>query len=131
MGWKKPEKQTRALKTYTTIFTSGNSVAQSVVDSLLLQVKKWSVENILVVGFRFPASDELMAIEDSLSGFDEKKLKTAFIRNGGTWLSFEKGKYHTYDGSHLGADEAKRFTEDIVMAITPYLKKENKKWIFP
>jgi hypothetical protein len=121
MSWKKPEKQNSALRGYRTQF-SKNKVSLSVIDSLYLQVKYWADTNILVFGFRFPASNELMAVEDSLSGFDEIKLKTGFIQKGGIWLNFEKGKYHTYDGSHLRTEAAIRFSNDLALEIKSYLE---------
>ncbi|MCA9296705.1 MAG: hypothetical protein KC983_09305, partial [Phycisphaerales bacterium] len=90
-----------------------NTVQPDAVDRLLERVRAWSDDGIRVFALRMPISDGLRAQEDLHSGMDWHAFTSRFTRMGGHWLEVDPAAYETYDGSHLPADEALRFSADI------------------
>jgi len=108
-GWiasnKIPEDTTEAFDSYTKFF-SVNKVSNEMIRGFCLQTKLWVEKGILVYAFRFPTSEGMKNIEDSLSGFNEELLSEEFADAGGKWLEIDTNYYHSYDGSHLDKHSA-------------------------
>ncbi len=96
---------------------SGNTVSASAIENLLEAVHRWRERGIEVYGIRMPLGGALRETEDELSGIDWPGLVAAFNAAGGTWIDLPLEGYETYDGNHLLADEARRFSFDLGRAI--------------
>ncbi len=87
-----------------------NAVDDDVVIGLLETVRRWSADGMTVFGFRPPIAGPILEVEQRCSGFDQEAFVEAFERAGGRWLDLPPTGFQTYDGSHLGRDEARRFS---------------------
>ena len=114
-SWDYPERKSLALKTYATIFSS-NQVSPKLVDGLIQQVREWTRQGIQVYGFRPPSCPEMAALENEKSGFSEPVLVKRFQEAGGIWLPFTES-YHSYDGCHLHARDARKLSREMAMMI--------------
>jgi hypothetical protein len=110
-----------ALTTYKNVFKN-NQVSKELVEELLAQTQQWTQEGILVFGFRFPSTQQILLIEDERSGFDEAALKEDFVNAGGIWIDIPADAYRSYDGSHLHKDGAVEFSIDLAEFIAEYLE---------
>jgi hypothetical protein len=90
-----------------------NYVSADIVAKVLRYVSQWRQEGIRVYGFRPPTVEEMVALENELSGFDEEEFKTAFETAGGNWLDVDPFGYPSHDGCHLRRDGAVAFTRDL------------------
>ncbi|WP_372371109.1 hypothetical protein [Candidatus Uabimicrobium sp. HlEnr_7] len=100
-------------KRYLQIFQHSRS-RQGV--EVLSFVKKAAKKKFMVIGFFPPISESLQVIENEKSGFLRKTFIDMFTKNGGFWLNF-LDKYETFDGSHLHAKSAQRFSTDLALKI--------------
>ncbi len=91
----------------------GNTVDSEIVEQLLQYVRDWREKGIRVIAFRPPVSEIILSIENEYSGFDESAFRAAFEAAGGRWIDIEPTRYVTYDGSHVGREEAERFTANL------------------
>ncbi len=116
-GWvhsyKIPEDSTSAIPSYKKTFQSNHvnpEIEAEFIDYLnrLIQEK-----NIRVIAYRSPTTDQMESIEDSMSGFDEAKLKYQLQAVGVEWIDFDNGHFRSYDGSHLHYEGAIRFTTEL------------------
>jgi hypothetical protein len=105
-----------ALKSYSTRFIN-NQVTEKNIQLVLDQVQKWTSQGVMVFGFRPPTTYKMVALEDSLSGYNELIVKTKFTEAGGKWLEFTIGDYSTYDGSHLQKESAMQLSSDLANKI--------------
>jgi hypothetical protein len=110
------------LANYRKLFERDKVSARMTAD-LLVQVRAWVQHGVRVYGFRPPAAAEMTALEDELSGFDERVFARQFTAAGGTWLLFDQSAYRAPDGSHLDAPEAERFSRALggTLAAAPAL----------
>lgn len=90
-----------------------NQVSAEAVQRLLRWVTSARARGIEVVGLRMPMGASLRDIEDRASGMDWAAVIAGFQAAGGVWLEFDGDAYQTFDGSHLLADEARRFSADL------------------
>lgn len=110
-----PEPQ-RTLPYYREYY-KGNTVSGEIVSSLLAAVRAWRAQGIEVYGLRPPVPDEMVQLENQFSGYDEVLLAHAFREAGGVWLEFDHTKYASYDGSHLDANAARKFSDHLATKI--------------
>jgi len=101
-----------ALKSYSTRFIN-NKVDENNVIRLLDKVKFWTEKGVIVFGVRPPTTHKMIALEDSLSGFNQENIKTRFANSGGIWLDFNVNDYSTTDGSHLQRESAVKYSFDL------------------
>lgn len=94
-----------------------NRVTDENVNAMITQVGTWHDDDICVYAFRFPAIDEIMQIEDELSGFDEVEVRQRLEANGAIWIDVDPQAYETYDGSHLHMDSARELSRDVATVI--------------
>ncbi|MBN2445123.1 MAG: hypothetical protein JXO22_00230 [Phycisphaerae bacterium] len=106
----------RQLRWYENAYADG-PVDGAVVDALLERVRLWVKSGIDVYGFRPPTNGAMLALEDRLSGLDERCFSKRFEDAGGYWLDVDQLAYHCPDGSHLHRDAATRFSDDIARAM--------------
>lgn len=111
-----PDNPMEGMKAYQKIFVN-NMVSEALIDGLIQAVQDWSAKGIRVYGVRLPCSSEMIALENAKSGFDEKALGERFELAGGKWISYADGEYHSYDGSHLREDAARRLSQDLASVL--------------
>ncbi|MCY1723534.1 hypothetical protein OU798_24495 [Prolixibacteraceae bacterium Z1-6] len=105
-----------ALKSYSTRFIN-NQVLESNINRLVKATGEWTEKGIQVFAFRPPTTEKMVALEDSLSGFNESNIRERLENKGAIYLDFEMDKYTTFDGSHLQKESAIRFSKDLANAI--------------
>jgi len=105
-----------ALPSYRSWFQD-NKVSQKMVNRLLKQVNKWTLQGIKVYGFCPPTSFSMVQLEDSLSGFDSNRFVHEFVKRGGKWLVFDNTNFHSYDGSHLEKQSAILLSKQLALKI--------------
>lgn len=94
-----------------------NSYDEAQTQIFLRKVNEWTTRGIKVAGFRTPATKSVMALEDSLSGFNLGAFRSDFENAGGKWIETEPTRYSTYDGNHLEHGSALKLSSDIALAI--------------
>ncbi len=99
-------------------------VDPELIGALVAQTRRWTANGTHVFACRPPTTRSLRALEDSLTGFDEKLMSSSFIAGGGHWLAFPMDDYATYDGSHLREAQARRFSRDLGARIAAILSAE-------
>ena len=104
------------LNDYEAMFKS-DKTQPAVIDGLLKQVRQWRKEGVRVYAFRVPTSDEMFALENRISGFDEQAFTAGLKDAGGVWIAMDQRAYHSYDGSHLRYDAAIRMSQDLAAKI--------------
>jgi hypothetical protein len=119
-SWVVPEDASKQLRFYREIFTK-ERVSADLVHALVEQTRRWTASGIRVYGVRPPTTEEMVSLEDTMSGFDEQDFVRQFTDAGGIWLTFASDRYHTYDGSHLNKESALRFSMDLGKAIQRHL----------
>jgi hypothetical protein len=122
-SWKTYDDPENALASYRSGFI-GNQVSDSIFKGFLSYVKKWVAEGIKVYAYRPPTTIKMVQVEDSLSGFNEVKIRSAFEQAGGIWINVENGIYRSYDGSHLHKDAAIRLSKDLA----DYIRNFDPRW---
>lgn len=126
-GWvaadKVPENPTEAIGPYSSAFSpQGNGkVSPEVVDNLLQRIRHWTDRGIRVFAFRVPSSADMVDLEDRLSGYPEADLPRRVVEAGGTWIDMDQDAYHSYDGSHLQRDAARRMSATLARRIQAHL----------
>jgi len=128
-GWvasrKVPESPGEYLKSSAMVFAR-EQVSTRIEGELFSTVGRWVAKGVVVIGVRLPTSPEMRELEDRASGFDESTFARRFAKEGGVYLSYPPGKYHSYDGSHLRADSAVVFSRDLAQAIRPLVLRERR-----
>ncbi|MEO8360612.1 MAG: hypothetical protein ABI672_11330 [Vicinamibacteria bacterium] len=105
----------KALSLYAQNFDD-NPVSDELVSRVMGSVRDWSRQDILVLGFRPPATLDMVSLENRKGAFDEAAFVRRFKDAGGVWLDIPL-EYDTYDGSHLLAASAQRLSHEIGRAI--------------
>lgn len=104
---------TRALISYRNNFIN-NIASKKAIDNLLVRVKKWTAQGINVAGVRPFITNDMKALEDSLSGFSYPQFIASFEVAGGHWIEVHPSiDLRSYDGSHMDKQSAIRFSEKI------------------
>ena len=112
-GWMEsriiPEDPTERLP-YSTEVTKRDPAKPELIYNLLDQVAKWRRRGIRVYGLRYPTSTAMREMEDKYGQLDFQRFYKQFADAGGIWISVPSDGYITYDGSHLRAESAVRFS---------------------
>lgn len=95
----------------------GNRVSPELIDAFMERTRTWSGSGIRVFGLRPPSSPQMHAIEDTTLAFDQGRFVRRFEEAGGIWIQSVEGEFETYDGSHLRAAEARRYSRFVGNAI--------------
>lgn len=74
-----------------------------------------------VFALRVPIAKNLQSIESQYSRFDWQAFRQRLALAGGTWLEIPGAPWTCYDGSHLAADEARRYSAAVGQTIAGYL----------
>lgn len=106
----------RGLEGYVSLF-SATRFSEESMREFLTWVKKWKARQVQVVAFRIPSCREMVELEDKMSGFDEELFRRVVIDAGATWIDVDRGKYESYDASHLTAASAETLTIDLAVEI--------------
>ncbi len=109
---KYPVDTMEAIASYTKDFTN-YKVEPENLQILFNQVKNWTNNGIIVVGFVPPVSQPMQMLEDTLGLFDEVAVKAGFENVSGKWIDLNPANYKTYDGSHLTIESAKELSHKI------------------
>jgi hypothetical protein len=105
-----PDDESTELESYNRHFQLG-PVIPSVLDMLFERVKRWSSDDIIVIGFRPPTTEKMCNLENRFSGFNESDFIGRFEMAGGNWIKVPQyGVYRCYDGSHITADAAQELS---------------------
>jgi len=96
-------------------------VDQNAISNYMSQVRDWTSNGILVIGFTPPSNPATIEVEDAALDFDPSGFRSQFETAGGTWLDLPREGYETYDGSHLTKASAVRFSEVLAQSIARYL----------
>lgn len=109
-GWvasdRNPASDSVALEIYTKLFGKVN-VNDSIIDQFIFTVDSLHKTGISIIAFRPPTNDAMIAIEDSLGGFDEMDILNRLKAVGVTWMNFDNKEFNLYDGSHLTETSAR------------------------
>ena len=128
-GWVESEKypidRDISLKLYSKEFAN-NKFCNECFEVLLNNINSLTSKNVKVFILRIPIYKELKILEDSISGFNEKMIKSRIISEGGKWLDVDESLYETYDGSHLDSKSARLLSINIAKKINSQLANEEK-----
>ncbi len=105
---------------------NNNYVSAEIVANVLNTVSSWRQEGIRVYAFRPPTVEEMVALENELSGFEEEEFKAAFEKAGGIWLDVDPFGYPSHDGCHLRRDGAVVFSRDLSRMILAEEEARNR-----
>ncbi|TAE56481.1 MAG: hypothetical protein EAZ89_04655, partial [Bacteroidetes bacterium] len=83
------------------------------VQQLLAKVPVWRARGLRVFAFRPPSTPAMEALEDELSQLNYKDLARDLTAAGVIWIETRSEPYRSYDGSHLDAASAERFSEEL------------------
>ncbi|MEG1980018.1 MAG: hypothetical protein RR060_04795 [Victivallaceae bacterium] len=89
--------------------------------------RRWSEDGVMVIGVRMPLTPELLKVENEKSGFDEATFRREFEAAGGKYLTFSPEGYLLFDGSHLEAESARRFSTGLGKTIAGFLAERDTK----
>ncbi len=90
-----------------------HQVSPSVVEDILAYTRKWREEGYYVFALRPPTTAEMVAVENTYSGFLEEDFVRKFQAAGGIWYAASSEGMDTIDGSHLSAESARRLSENL------------------
>jgi hypothetical protein len=109
--------ESKTLKDYERHFQFG-PVKPDVMQQFFDRVKKWSSKGIVIIGFRPPTTENMVKLENRLSGFDESEFVQKFEQAGGYWINVPQyNVYRCYDGSHITAGSAKDLSDKLCAEI--------------
>ena len=114
-GWvasiKIPVDSNAALKSYRKNFKN-NKVSMEVLQQLCKRVAEWKREGFAIFAFRMPTTKGMRLLENEISGFNELEVKKNLTASGVKWIEVQnKSSYPSYDGSHLEAAAAVKFSK--------------------
>jgi hypothetical protein len=72
---------------------------------------------IKVIALRMPISYEMKQLEDESTGYKLERLRKQMEASGIKWIEISDYGYISYDGSHLTAESANRFSSEIASII--------------
>ena len=114
---KEPEDTMYQIRRYDGRFDS-NLVSEFLVSQLTDYIRDWTSRDISVYGVKLPTAEPMDRLELEESGFDDAGFVARFEAAGGIWIELERGQYHTYDGSHLHENSAKKLSIAIAELIS-------------
>ena len=119
-GWlaysKHPPGEKKELKTYRRNYEK-YQVSPAVTEKLLDYVSKWTGSGIRVYGFLVPTCQEMVELENEMSGFNHTEFAAVFKKAGGIWIDINPAAYDSFDGSHLQSESALEFSSDLASRI--------------
>ena len=116
-----PPRPTKKLDNYIREFDRNPTVPE-LINGVIEYVRRWREEGIEVFAFRIPTCEQMVAIEDAASGFDESAFVSVFEDAGGRWIELDQAAYETYDGSHLRAAAAVACSRDLAKELLGRLR---------
>lgn len=125
-GWvatdKIPPNPQEALPIYVKDFEN-NTVSNEIIDTLMVKVNEWALQGVKVFATRPPTTEEMVDLENRLSGFKEWEFIKRFTQAGGVWLNTDEKQYKSFDGSHLDIPSTIAYSKDIAALIKAELNK--------
>lgn len=100
------------IKRYRKIFKD-RRVSDKITNNVMQFVNKWTSQGIKVYGFITPSCEQMVKVEQELSGFQKEQFISDFIAAGGIWIKVDLYGYESFDGSHLQKEAALQFTRDL------------------
>ena len=104
-----------ANQSYINNFTK-EKISEKRISNFLNLIKNLSYKGIMCIAVEMPIARQLKLIEDSLSGYNRLDMKEKFKSNGGIWIeniNEANDEFVTFDGSHLAAASANKFSEKL------------------
>ncbi|MFK7769660.1 MAG: hypothetical protein AB8B55_20800 [Mariniblastus sp.] len=108
------------LNRYKKIFEN-NQVADTIQTDIIRFIQQQTEQGVQVFVTRPPVADEMLALENEKSGFDELTFYSAVESVGGEIIRV-KSKFETYDGHHLDRDSSEAYSEFLATAINDFAK---------
>lgn len=96
-------------------------------EMLLDRIRRWSEEGIVVAAFRLPTSGPTGQEEQRLWPTDWLRLRDVLRDSGGVWVDVPKSDWVLYDGSHLQAESAVRFTDALADGLVAGLADRDRR----
>ena len=129
-GWvasnKIPANPHEAIPYYKKDFSS-IKVSPTLINNLIAKTQFWTKKGIKVFAFRLPTTNEMLQLENQLSGFNEITFIKKFKDAGGNWINVDIAKYQSYDGSHLSKNSAVKLSKNIAFVIKKNIIFDNEK----
>ena len=98
--------QKEGLDDYMATYKKTGFAEESLAD-LIAYTQRCRQENIAVFAFVPPTTPDMKKLEETYSGCDMDRVRSAFEKAGGVWIDIEdEHKYSAYDSSHLSGDQA-------------------------
>ncbi|MDY6913736.1 MAG: hypothetical protein SVT52_04685 [Planctomycetota bacterium] len=120
-GWMEtslvPENRSRALSHYIKRFSDIAVRDGRLLKLLTDRIRRWHSRGIRLYAFRPPTTAKMVALENTLGGFNQDAAVAALTAAGGIWLPVDQTGYHSYDGSHLRYDAARKLSADLAEQI--------------
>lgn len=114
--------QRNALRYYETLLAKLEFSKEN-WENILRQTRLWSDNNVAVFAFYIPSTPALQKMELATPGFDLKKFKSLFEKNGGIFLEIaNRESYNAYDAVHLSSADAKRLSKEVAEKMYARLK---------
>ncbi|MBC7465805.1 MAG: hypothetical protein H7256_07420 [Bdellovibrio sp.] len=107
---------TQALASYESLFKD-HIFSDRVERTLLEKLRSYHQKGIAVYVLRLPLSQELMQLENRLSGFDEIDFKKKLLETNAQWIDLPPTGFETFDGSHLTGESAELISEKVSQSI--------------
>lgn len=112
-GWVASNKliqdSTFALKSYQNTFSKYQVISDDVI-SFTKNLNDISRSGIQVIAFRPPSTNQMVLLEDSISGFRESLIRD-YLDSSVLWLDFKNSDFKSYDGSHLNENSARKLSK--------------------
>jgi hypothetical protein len=124
-GWvasdKFPPDSMEAFESYRESFLT-QKVTPQIFDNVIRQIEQWSRKGYQVFAFRPPIPEPMIALADTLAGYNQSYIMEAVQKAGGTWIHVDPTTFKTYDGSHLGSQSAIDFSRYMARQIQLMVK---------
>lgn len=115
-GWVASDTRVRnpesSLDFYKTRFVK-NQVSNEVFNNLIIEIDEWINQGISVYAFRPPTTSKMVAVEDSLSGYNAAYIIDNLKKHRVHWIELAHEDYISYDGSHIEKQSAIKLSKYI------------------
>jgi hypothetical protein len=112
---RRPPSETAFAPTFERVLRA-SPISLRIVDDVADRIRTWRAAGIDVFVVRPPVSNAIASIE-AAHGYDESVVRERLESAGARWLDVD-GVFATQDGSHLNADSAERYSENIAQLVT-------------
>lgn len=102
---------------YKSVLFASDRFSEAAIEAVEAHISKWTRQGIAVFVVRLPIPRTMLALEADFLPVPFTELIMRSERAGATVLSFDMDQYPTYDGSHFVDTVARRFSEDLALAI--------------